>query len=446
MWERGDHKAMDMALEMSAAMLFEAETELFSAMEDEARAKANRAIDKSSANEAEARRAADVTAAAKDFLKHAKRTRNALSLKNMLDLSKPALVVPLEQLDANRDIMNTPDGIIELPTGKLRPHDPADDCTMITNFAPGDQGEDEWYEFLDMTTCEDGSMEGYLQDVAGLASFGKVKEEKVILAHGEGENGKSTLFGALGYAMGSYSGSIAVKILTTDKSNQGASLATLRGKRLVVTGELEEHQRLSVSMLKQIASTDPLVIEEKYRMPETITPSHTIVLYTNHLPRVGSTDHGTWRRLVVVPFKASIKPQQKILNYAEVLAQRCGPAIMKWIIQGAVNVARNGYKVPVPECVEEATEQYKEKEDWLNNFIDDICIKDPNATVGGQALYNAYQDWARETGDYIRRRTDFNKALESAGFWTTKPKNKVTWHGLKIDPAVEYGEYRYAVG
>ena len=84
-----------------------------------------------------------------------------------------------------------------------------------------------------------------------------------------------------------------IRTLTAEKANRGASLATLRGKRLVITGELEEHQRLSVSVLKQLGSTDKLNIEEKYKQPESVRQSHTLVLFTNHLPRVGSTDNGT---------------------------------------------------------------------------------------------------------------------------------------------------------
>ena len=47
--------------------------------------------------------------------------------------------------------------------------------------------------------------------------------------------------------------------------------------------------------------------------------SHTLVLYTNHLPKVGAIDAGTWRRLIVVPFNARITGSGDIKNYAEYL-------------------------------------------------------------------------------------------------------------------------------
>ena len=139
--------------------------------------------------------------------------------------------------------------------------------------------------------------------VAGMALIGAVYQEGILIAYGGGRNGKSTFFNSLGEVLGDYSGSMDIRTLTTEKANRGA---TLRGKRLVITGELEEHRRLSVSVLKQLGSTDKLNIEEKYRQPESVRQSHTLVLLTNHWPRVGSTDNGTWRRLTVVPFQAVV--------------------------------------------------------------------------------------------------------------------------------------------
>ena len=146
-----------------------------------------------------------------------------------------------------------------------------------------------WLDFLNTITCGDASLAGFLQLVAGMASIGKVFHEGIIIANGSGRNGKSTFFNALGAVLGDYTGHMNIETLTTDRQNRGPELATLRGKRLVIAGELEEGKRLSNATVKRIASTDVIRAEQKYRSPEDIIPSHTLVLYTNHLPRVGST-------------------------------------------------------------------------------------------------------------------------------------------------------------
>lgn len=303
-----------------------------------------------------------------------------------------------------------------------------------------------WYKFLEVILCDDNYLAGFLQQVAGMALIGAVYHEGIVIAHGGGRNGKSTFFNALADVLGSYAGTIDVKVLTTDRQNKGAALATLRGKRLVIAGELEEHQRLSTSTLKQLASTDKLTIEEKFKQPETVKQSHTLVLFTNFLPRVGSMDNGTWRRLLVIPFNAVISEQDSVQNYAEMLVEKAGGAILSWAIQGAVDFIKNGFKLVVPDVVAMATEEYQNRENWLENFIDERCIKEPNARVGARALYDEYKRWAQDAGEYVRREADFSTAMEAAGYQKITPKNKRTWTGLRVDLSGQFGNPYTATG
>ena len=150
----------------------------------------------------------------------------------------------------------------------------------------------------------------------------------------------------------------------------------------MIAGELEEGRRLSVATVKKVCSTDRITIEEKYKAPETITPSHTLCLFTNHLPRVGSTDPGTWRRLIVVPFRATIPTQGSRSNYGDILVQEAGPSILAWAIEGAVNFARNSYQLQTPDVVEEVTEAYRGQEDWVGNFLAECCTTAADAEPG----------------------------------------------------------------
>ena len=435
-WDRNDHKALTWALALSERMLKEALDLFGEAQQLQAEAMTRFAEtgddeDKEAVTEAKA-----VVKKAGAYLAHAKNLRGATRLRNMMELSKPALVLKADKLDANPLDLNTPAGIVNLTTGELRSHDRCAYCSQITEASPGEAGRKMWEDFLDTTTCGDGSVQGFLQMVSGMALIGTVYQ---VIACGGGRNGKSTFFNALGQVLGDYAGSIDIKTLTTDRGNKGASLATLRGKRLVVTGELEEHQRLSIATLKQVASTDKLTIEEKYKQPETVKQSHTLVLFTNHLPRVGSTDDGTWRRLLVVPFNAVIPPGKGIQNFADVLAKEAGGAILSWAIEGAVNFVRNGFKLDVPDMVAEATEAYRQREDWLTNFINERCIREPNAREGARALYLEYKAWAEDAGEYIRRENDFSEAMEKAGYQKIKIRSKPHYTGLRIDRAAEFG-------
>lgn len=434
-WERNEHKAMKAAIKLSARMLKEAIQGNRDALIQQAEAQAKYAETGDDADKEILETAKREAKAAKAFLTHAQNLRGAIRLRNMIELSKPELVIKADKLDANPLDLNTPAGIVNLTTGQIRPHERNALCSQITTVAPSSNGIKMWTDFLHTITCGDQGILAFLQMVSGMALIGSVYHEGIVIACGSGRNGKSTFFNALGSAMGDYTGSIDIKALTTDRGNKGAALAMLRGKRLVITGELEEHQRLSSSILKQVASTDKLVIEEKYKAPETVKQSHTLVLFTNFLPRVGSTDNGTWRRLLVVPFNATIPEGSGVQNYAEVLQDQAGGAILSWAIEGAMMFIRNGFKLDIPDVVAEATEEYRAREDWLSNFIDERCIKEPGARVAASALYAEYKAWAQGNGDYVRRERDFSEAMEAAGYARIKPKNKSTYLGVRIDYA-----------
>ena len=197
--------------------------------------------------------------------------------------------------------------------------------------------------------------------------------------------------------------------------------------------ELEEFQRLSPATVKRITSTDPINIEQKYKDPETIKPSHTICVYTNFMPRVSTTDFGIWRRLFVVPFNAKITGNSDIKNYTAYLVEHCGGAILQWAIDGAVMFCRNGHAIVAPDIVAETTEEYQQRENWLDNFLADCCIFEPNAKVTAGELIKAYRQWAKDNGEYEGRRgNEIYSAMIAAGYEQTKPRNIKTWLGVRL--------------
>lgn len=449
-WERNDHKATDAAIILTDNMLDDARTEYSNALYREAEAKL-RVSDGVPGAAEELSEAAQAVKAAMAYLDHARKSRNAAKIRGMMELAKPSLVVKADKLDADPFLLNTPGGILDLRTGKVKPHDidsPYLFCTKITTATPevDPDGGQLWLEFMQTITCNDASLMGFLQMVVGMAAVGHVYHEGIIICNGSGRNGKSTFWNAIAAVMGDYAGSIDPDVLTTDKQRRGASLATLRGRRLVIAAEMEEHQRLSTSTLKRLASTDKLTVEEKYRQPEDIVPSHTLILFTNHLPRVSSTDSGTWRRLAIVPFDAVISEGNSKQNYADLLAARAGPFIASWIADGAKLFIENGFKLTIPDVVEEATEVYRGRENWVERFIDESCMREPGTKVGARDLYTRFKDWANETGEYVCREKDFSDAMEREGYRKNRTKAGYMYYGVRLKSFSEAGNRWGATG
>ena len=373
------------------------------------------------------------TEQADQLLKFATNMRKYNFMDGCLKMASALMEKEVADFDANPYDLNTPDGIIDLRNGKIRPHDSKAYCTKITKYGPTEKQGAKWLEFLDWVTCGDQSLADYIQFLAGMICVGRVTQENMIIAHGSGANGKSTLFNAIQQILGDYAGSLAPEILMSHAhhSQEMNALASVFGLRLVVASESEEGQRLSSSMIKRLASTDAIQAKRLYHEPFTFKPSHTLVFYTNHLPRIGSTDHGTWRRINVIPFNAVVAPDQEVKNLADELCATEGGAIMAWVIEGAKRFIANGNALPTaPQAVIDATIQYRDQNDWLKEYFEERIEEGPTLPIPAGALYQNYKEWAQGRGEFVRRASDFSAALENAGYVKRKERNGMFWHGL----------------
>lgn len=349
--------------------------------------------------------------------------------------ARPMVEIDPSELDADGFLLNTPDYTVDLHKGMngKQPHRAEDFITKCTAVSPGKHGAGLWADALHTFFCGDAELEDYVQRIAGLALIGHVYIEALIIAHGDGRNGKSTFWNVLSRVMGSYSGNISADALTVGcKRNVKPELAETKGKRLLIAAELEEGMRLNTSIVKQFCSTDEIFAEKKYKDPFAFTPTHTLVLYTNHLPKVGANDPGTWRRLIVVPFNARIEGGGDIKNYADYLFDKAGPAVLAWMIEGAEKVISENFRIVQPECVKTATALYRENSDWLDSFLDECCeTADPYFTSSGD-LYTAYRAYCSRTGEYTRSTTDFYAAIDLAGFTRRRTEKGRFVYGLRL--------------
>lgn len=215
-------------------------------------------------------------------------------------------------------------------------------------------------------------------------------------------------------------------------------MAELKGKRLIIASEMEEGMRLNTATVKQLCSTDAIQAEKKYKDPFSFVPSHTLVLYTNHLPKVGANDDGIWRRLVVIPFNAKITGASDIKNYADYLYDNAGGYIMSWIIEGARKAIAADFKTKQPKVVEDAIESYREDNDWLGQFIEECCDVDKTFTAKSGELYQAYRAHCTLNGEYIRSTSDFYSSMEKAGFNKRKTNKGILVLGIGLKDGQDF--------
>lgn len=346
-------------------------------------------------------------------------------------------ILEIKPSDLNKDpfLLCTPKATYDLRYGLkgAREHDPNDFITKITNVSPSDKGKELWLDSLNKIFSNDKELIDYVQKVCGLAAIGKVFVEALIISYGEGGNGKSTFWNSIFRVLGLYSGKISADTLTVGcKRNVKPEMAEMNGRRLLIASESQEGARLNDGLVKQLCSTDEVFAEKKYKDPFYFTPSHTLVLYTNHLPKVSGSDDGIWRRLIVIPFVNKFTGASDIKNFADYLYEHAGEYILTWIIEGAKKVIDCDYHLDRPKCVEEAIGEYREMNNWFRHFLDDCCEIDPSYEVSSNELYIAYRRYCSDLGEFARSTTDFYTALENNKFGRFIKRRIKYIRGLKL--------------
>lgn len=361
--------------------------------------------------------------------------RDMKYIVSAMQAAKPMLEMSPSDLDRDGFLLNTPDGTYDLRKGMdgKQPHSAEDFITKMTAFSPDDDGKDEWLAAVDLIFQSDSELIDYVQQTAGLCAIGNVYREEMAISYGVGSNGKSTFWNSVAGALGTYSGNISADTLTVGcKRNVKPELAEAKGKRLLIAAELEEGMRLNTSTVKQLCSTDEIFAEKKYKDPFSFKPSHTLVLYTNHLPKVGAMDDGIWRRLIVIPFNAKITGRSDIKNYSEYLLATSGPYIIKWIIEGAKKAIDNGFQLKKPKVVQDAINKYKSDNDWLSHFFNECCELDPGLEEKSGEVYQAYRAYCARVGDFTRSTTEFYNALDARGIRRRRTAKSNMLVGLKL--------------
>lgn len=440
-WEESKPKSQGVSQDLTERQLAEAETEMKKAMDELVKnggmeilvsvgpKKAVQMFNKQQAH------AYEMYEDAVAYKKYAIKRRDTKNIAATLKEARPMLEVEQRNLDADEFMLNTPTLTYDLRQGTKFPieHRPEHFITKQTTVDPSSDGADIWAAALDTFFLKDTDLIDYVQRMVGLSAIGKVYVEALIIAYGEGRNGKSTFWNVIARVLGTYSGNISADMLTVGcRRNVKPELAEAKGKRMLIAAELEEGMRLNTANVKQLCSTDEIYAEKKYKDPFSYTPTHTLVLYTNHLPKVGAIDKGTWRRLIVIPFDAKIEGSADIKNYADYLFEKAGGAILTWVIEGAKKVIADNYKIDPPQKVRDAIEHYKESNDWLSYFLSERCELDPAYVAKSSEVYNEYRIFCTQVGEFTRSTTDFYTALETVGFERYRDRKGRYIKGLRL--------------
>lgn len=394
--------------------------------------------------------------------KHARLSEMYSGISSALGQAATEPGIPISALDLDIQIMllNCPNGVVDLTTGKLLPHKreflmtklcpveylPNAKCPQFLEFLRWAMGAVEDRELSEHTKA----LVAFLARAFGYALTGDVSTRVVFVFYGEGKNGKSTLLNLFRDVLGSdYSSQLLIDTVMSMKKQDAtarADLADLRGARFVVTTEVEEEHKLNLGTIKSITAGKGSMVKScrKYENPIEFPAQHHMFMDCNHRPRVSTPDKATWDRMRLVPFLIRISEEEEDAELPTRLRTEL-PGVLAWAVRGCLAMFKEGLGNP-PE-IASAAQDWRDHDDPLKDFLEDSCNVEEGLFVSVSDLMAGYVWWCKENSErWPLGRQKFNEHLALKGFkqdrktmdalGTGKKKTTRIWSGIELKTEV----------
>ncbi|HPQ17260.1 MAG TPA: phage/plasmid primase, P4 family [Bryobacteraceae bacterium] len=352
--------------------------------------------------------------------------------------SEPGIPVTPAMLNADDWVLNVENGTLDLRTGELREHRRED---LITRMAPVRYVEGQehpvWSKLLSDATGGNREVAEFLQRAVGYSLTGSTAEEKLFFVHGPGAAGKSTFIEALKSALGDYAMTADFETFL-DRPGAGGirnDIARLDGARFVSSVEVSDGRQLAQGLVKMLTGGDTITARYLYQEAFQFLPRFKLWLAANHAPRADDTDDALWRRIVRIPFEHVVPKEQRDPRVKETLRNdpAARAAILAWAVQGCLTWQKEGLRVP--ECLEAATEAYRQDQDPLRDFFTERCVFGEGWVTRGSLLRTAYLQYAEDVGirSPLHPRA-FAERLKAKGCVLGHDRSGSYWAGIGLVP------------
>lgn len=396
----------------------------------------------------------------KDRMENWRRVLTSSRLKALASLSRGPLLQDAAAFDAHPDLLNCPNGVVDLRTGELLEPDPAYLMTKVTRVAydPAASSRD----FDTALTALPGDVRDWYQVRIGQAFTGHMtSDDLMIVQQGGGKNGKSSVMVAFQRAAGSYFVLLSDRAILGNHDQHPTELMDLKGARIALMEETPEARQLNVQQLKKVVGTPQITARRIRQDSVTFDASHSLFVSTNFPPAVAETDHGTWRRLAMLRFPYTYRmppapvqgPMDRVGDpglrdrlKTEEPGQR---AALAWAVRGAVQWYASGFP-QLPARVVADTDEWRMDGDLILSFASQCLEFSPEYGVKLADLFQAFGQWLLPTGHkpwtqktFQSRLISHDKITDRNAEYGIRRVDGVTvrsWWGVRVRPGMHQSD------
>lgn len=337
--------------------------------------------------------------------------------REVLDYLK--IITRVKKVPRYDNYINFQNGIFDLNTKQLIPHDPKIFMINQVNacYYENVPKNKSVHKFLyDITSGNEVSEKSILQIIGYCMTTG-VKLQKAFIFLGGGDNGKSVLV------------EVIIELIGDDNTShvslhdmQGGKFysSELTDKLLNVVAELPRNNLKSVEVFKSLVTGDKMAVEKKYKDRYTIKPYAKNIFTANELPRVDDTTEGFYRRLNILKFEAKFSDEAKNnFNKESLFTQEARDYLASISVKAYLELLESGSRAFANE--EESNsilDIYRKENNSVLSFLDSNSIKERlslGQSIDRPELYSEYKSWCYECCYKPKGRNNFYKELRETG-------------------------------
>ena len=321
----------------------------------------------------------------------------------------------INDIDQNPYLLCFNNGVVDFKTKTHRKGLPEDNITKCTNidYIPLNKEKhqsiiNDVNEFMDQLFPAK-ELRNYMWNHLSSCLIGTNENQTFNIYTGSGANGKSKLVDLMTKLLGDYKGTVPITLVTQKRNsigNTSSEVVQLQGTRYAVMQEPSKGEKINEGIMKEITGGDPLQARALFKESVTFIPQFKLVVCTNHLFDIKSNDDGTWRRIRVCPFQSKFtdKPYenedkfpQEQYPYQFKIDKKLEDKFPKWIpifMSMLVEIAfKNQGNVNDCNMVMASSEQYREGQDYLAEFVKEHIKREEGCSIKKTELRETFKQW-----------------------------------------------------
>lgn len=334
---------------------------------------------------------------------------------------------------AGEHYINLQNGLFNLETMKLEPHNPDLYFTAQLDFPYDPEAQCPVFKRFLRTSLatedgfEDDKMIWLAQEALAYSMTARTDLKASFWCVGKPDTGKSTLIGFIRSLMGSLHETIDLNQLAANRF----LLSGIVGKRVVTFTEADTNSFLPDALYKaMVGGRDSIYVDVKNKPGFSFVPISKFWWAMNGAPRTSDRSGATFNRLMPILFERPIPQNEKDPELDRKLAaEKAG--VFNYLLAGYQRLQKYG-AFTLPDRSAQWREDYRHENDTEYLFFQDCLEKQVDARLPGAELYGAYSTWCINNNFRPKNLGQIGKEWRRLGLIPSILNGRHFWAGAKF--------------